>query len=131
MWARWADTSRVSFVSRTLCTTGDSCEQTTYGPRHGSSSFGLGPSASWYGLYTSTSCPGLNTGYGLSLLLFSACLSARPARFRRASSKVICKLSRVFCANSSVSAVLPTYLVHVMRNSENYIDWKSRLSPEH
>ena len=45
-WARWADTSRLSFMSRTLCTIGDNCEQTTYGPRHGNSSSGLGPSES-------------------------------------------------------------------------------------
>ena len=77
MWARWTDTSLVSFASRTLYTTGDSCEQTTYGPRHGSSSFGLGPSEAWYGVNTSTSCPGWNTGYGLSLQLCSACLTAR------------------------------------------------------
>ena len=67
----------------------------------------LGPPESWCGLPTSTSCPGWNTGHDLSLLLFSACLSARSVRFRRASSKVICKMSRVFCANSSASVFPP------------------------
>ena len=92
----------------TLYTRSDKCEQTTYGPRHSSSRFGLGTPASWWGLYTSTSCPGWNTGHDLSLLLFSACWSARSFRFWCASSKAICKLSRVVSANSSVSAILPT-----------------------
>ena len=42
----------------------------------------------------------------LSLLLFSARLSARSVRFRRSSSKAICNLSRVLCAKSFLSAVL-------------------------
>ena len=52
MWARWAYTSLVFSESLVLYTIGDNCEQATWGPRHGSSSFGSVPSASWYGLYT-------------------------------------------------------------------------------
>ena len=107
MSTRWTDTSRVPCVALTLYTTGDNCEHMTYDPRHGSSSFGLGPSEFWYGVYTRTSYPGWNTRYGFSLLLLPACLSARSIRFRRASLKAIRTFSRVFCANSSVSAVLP------------------------
>ena len=105
--------------------TGDNCEQTTDSPRHGSGSFGFELSTSLYGLYTSTSSPGINTGYGLTLTLFTACLSARSVRFRRASFKAICKLSRVVCANSSISDVFS-----YMRNPDIHIDWKPRLSPE-
>ena len=58
----------------------------------------------------SISCPGWNTGYGLSVLLLSACLSARSVRFLRTTvaQKAICILFPVFRANSSVCAVLPT-----------------------
>ena len=50
----------------------------------------------------------LEHGVRFKLALFSACLSAHSIKFRRARSKAICRLSRVFCANSSVTAVLPT-----------------------
>ena len=95
MWVRWTDTSRVSFGSRTLYTTGDNCEQTTYELRHSRSSFGLGPSESWYGLYTSNSCPGWNTGYDLSCYFRLVCLHARSG-FWHASSKAICHYPACF-----------------------------------
>ena len=97
MWARWKDTSRATFGSRTLYTTGDNCEQTTDGPRHDSSSFGLGPSESWYGLYTSTSCPGWNTGYDL-VFAVTSCL-------------FVCALGRVSaCELKSELRIVPRVL---------------------
>ena len=50
----------------------------------------------------------MSTGYGLCLLFCYACLSARSYKFRRASSKAICKLSRLLCAKFSVSSVFST-----------------------
>ena len=109
MSAECTDTYRVSFVRRTRYTAGESWEHKIYGPRHGSNNFGFGPSVSWKSLYTSTFCPGLNTGYGASLSLSPACLVARAVKLRRANSSAIYKLPRVSCANTSVSAVLPSW----------------------
>ena len=88
--AKWTETSPVSFWRLTLYTTGDNWEQMTYGPRHGSSSFGFGPSESWYGRYTSTNSPGLNTGMGRNFAFWSACFCVRSDKLRRANSKANC-----------------------------------------
>ena len=109
IWAKGTDTSRVPLVRRTRYTAGESWEHKIYGPRHGSNNFGFGPSVSWKSLYTSTFCPGLNTGYGASLSLSPACLVARAVKLRRANSSAIYKLPRVSCANTSISAVLPSW----------------------
>ena len=89
-----------------IFTTGDICEQTAFGLRHGSISFGLEPSESWYGLYTTSSSAGKNTGYDVNSSFISACLSACSVMLQRSSSKAIWKLSRAICVISSVSAVL-------------------------
>ena len=106
IWAKC--TSRVS-SRRTRYTTGESWEPIIYGPRHGSYNFGFGQSVSWKGLYTSAFCPGLNTGYGVSLTFSAACLITCSVKLRRVNSNANCKLSRISRANTSASAVLPLW----------------------
>ena len=126
MWAKCTDTCFVSSGCLIRYTTGDNLEHIMYGPRHGWTSFGFGPSVLWWGLCTSTFCPGVNSGIGGNLELLAFCLLVRSDKFLRTNSNAICKFSLVewtdfFRGGGSAN----------VGNTRDYINRWSCLSPKH